>query len=183
MANNNISLEENAQWDELTGLLNLNGALSHIQRHASDADGGYSVIVYLNVMNFKAFNQQYGFVGGNEFLRGLASEIQSIFSDEVIARTGGDQFIILSKTLTEEVIRVKLLELRKASQKHEKSLTMHIKAGVYIAEGNETDPVIMIDRAKIACDAIIRLYDKNVNFYNDELKKKNELKQYVIDGF
>ncbi len=183
MANNNISLEENAQWDELTGLLNLNGALSHIQRHVSDADGGYSVIVYLNVMNFKAFNQQYGFVGGNEFLRGLANEIQSIFSDEVIARTGGDQFIILSKTLTEEVIRVKLLELRKASQKHEKSLTMHIKAGVYIAEGNETDPVIMIDRAKIACDAIIRLYDKNVNFYNDELKKKNELKQYVIDGF
>ena len=183
MANNNISLEENAQWDELTGLLNLNGALSHIQRHASDADGGYSVIVYLNVMNFKAFNQQYGFVGGNEFLRGLASEIQSIFSDGVIARTGGDQFIILSKTLTEEVIRVKLLELRKASQKHEKSLTMHIKAGVYIAEGNETDPVIMIDRAKIACDAIIRLYDKNVNFYNEELKKKNELKQYVIDGF
>ncbi len=180
---NIINHEENAHRDELTGLLNLNGALSHIQQHKSDADGGYSVIVYINVMNFKAFNQQYGFVGGNEFLRGLAGDIQSIFSDEVIARTGGDHFIILSKRLTEENIRGKLEELIKASQKHAKSFVMHLKAGVYISEGDEPDPVIMIDRAKIACDAIIKVYDKDINFYNDELKKKNDLRQYVIDNF
>ena len=179
----NFDLEEKAHLDELTGLLNLNGALSHLQRHASDAEGGYSVIVYLNVMNFKTFNQQYGFVGGNEFLRGLAGEIQSIFSNEVIARTGGDQFIILSEKLTEEEIREKLDALRIASHKHEKSLTMRIKAGVYISTGDESDPVIMIDRAKIACDDIIRIYDKDINFYNDELKKRNDLRQYVIDNF
>ncbi len=178
-----FDLEEKAHLDELTGLLNLNGALSHLQRHASDAEGGYSVIVYLNVMNFKTFNQQYGFVGGNEFLRGLAGEIQSIFSDEAIARTGGDQFIILSEKLTEEEIREKLDELRIASHKYERSLTMRIKAGVYISTGDESDPVIMIDRAKIACDDIIRVYDKNINFYNDELKKRNDLRQYVIDNF
>ncbi len=183
MADININLEENAQRDKLTGLLNLNGALSHIQHHAWDSDGGYSVIVYLNVMNFKLFNQQYGFVGGNEFLRGIAGEIQSIFSDEVIARTGADQFIILSKTLKENDISEKLEVLGRASQKYAKSLTMRIKAGVYISQGDETDPVVMIDRAKIACDDIIRLYDKNVNFYNDDLKKKNDLRQYVIDNF
>ena len=177
MATGKINLEENAYRDELTGLLNLNGALSYLQQHDC------SVIVYLNVMNFKSFNQQYGFVGGNEFLRGIAGEIQNIFSDEVIARTGGDQFIIISGKLTEEEIREKLDELRIASHKHERSLTMRIKAGVYIASGDESDTVIMVDRAKIACDDIIKIYDKDVNFYNDELKKKNDLRQYVIDNF
>lgn len=184
MQANDIDLiKEKEQRDELTGLLNLNGALSHIQQHASDPDGGYSVIVYLNVMNFKSFNQQYGFAGGNEYLKGLAGEIQSIFSDEVIARTSGDQFIILAKKLTQEIITEKLEKIREASHIHERALTMRIKAGVYLSEGTETDPVIMIDRAKIACDDIIKVYDKDVNFYDDELKKKNELRQYVIDNF
>ena len=119
---------QNEQRDELTGLLNLNGAMSQIQHHASDDDGGFSVIVYLNVMNFKSFNQQYGFVGGNEFLRGVAKEIQNIFSDDEIARTGGDQFIILSKKLTPSVISDKLEQLRTAAQKYQRSLTMRIKA-------------------------------------------------------
>ncbi len=184
MQADNVNLaKENEQRDELTGLLNLNGALNHIQHHAGDEDGGYSVIVYLNVMNFKAFNQQYGFVGGNEFLRGIAKEIQSIFSDEEIARTGGDQFIILSKTLTADAISQKLEQLRAASHKYERSLTMRIKAGIYISSGDESDPVVMIDRAKIACDDIIKVYDKYENFYDDELKKKNDLRQYVIDNF
>ncbi len=184
MQENDTSLTmEKEQRDELTGLLNLNGALSYIQHHAGDSDGGYSVIVYLNVMNFKSFNQQYGFVGGNAFLRGVAKELQSIFSDDEIARTGGDQFIILSKSLTEDSIIQKLNDLRTAAQKYERALTMRIKAGIYISQGEETDPVIMIDRAKIACDAIIKVYDKYENFYDDDLKKKNDLRQYVIDNF
>ena len=181
--NNTDLTKENEQRDELTGLLNLNGALRHIQHHADDDDGGYSVIVYLNVMNFKAFNHQYGFVGGNEFLRGIAKEIQSIFSDDEIARIGGDQFIILSKTLTADTISPKLEKLREAAHKLERALTMRIKAGIYISSGDEHDPVIMIDRAKIACDAILKVDDKDENFYDDELKKKNDLRQYVIDNF
>lgn len=184
MQANNLHLtKENEQRDDLTGLLNLNGALQHIQHHSQDNDGGYSVIVYLNVMNFKSFNQQYGFVGGNEYLRGIAGEIQSIFSGDEIARTGGDQFIILSKKLTADSIPEKLEQVRTAAHKYERALTMHIKAGIYISDGNEPDPVIMIDRAKIACDAIIKVYDKFENFYDDDLKKRNDLRQYVIDNF
>ena len=131
MQENNTDLTiEKEQRDELTGLLNLNGALSYIQHHAGDSDGGYSVIVYLNVMNFKSFNQQYGFVGGNVFLRGVAKELQSIFSDDEIARTGGDQFIILSKSLTEDAIIQKLNDLRTAAQKYERALTMRIKGSL-----------------------------------------------------
>lgn len=169
--------------DELTGLCNLNGILSHIQGHGEHSASGSSVIIYLNVMNFKSFNQRYGFEGGNEFLRGLADEIKDIFNGEIAARTGGDQFIIHAKSLDEKEIVDKLSSLREAVIKHEKGLRMRIKAGIYQATGDEKDPVVMVDRAKMACDFIIKTYDKDYNFYDDALRKKNELRQYVIDNF
>ena len=54
------------QIDELTGLFNLNGILSQLQGHDKHAADSSSVIIYLNVMNFKSFNQRYGFTGGNK---------------------------------------------------------------------------------------------------------------------
>ncbi len=169
--------------DELTGFHNLNGILSHLQSNDDYSAGSSSVIIYLNVMNFKAFNQKYGFLGGNEFLRGLALEIRNIFPNELVARTGGDQFIILADSLEEKEITDRLSRLSEAVIAHEKGLRMRIKAGIYQAVGDEEDPVVMIDRAKIACDDIIKVYDKDFNFYDDALSKRNELRQYVIDNF
>ncbi len=176
-------IEQKQELDDLTGLLNLKGILRLLQDDAANAASTFSVIVYLNVMNFKGFNQQYGFAGGNEFLKGLASEIKGIFFNETIARTGGDQFIILAKSIEEKDVIGKLSVLQEAARKHEKGMKMRLKAGIYLTRGDESDPVILIDRAKIACDAIIKVYDKDYNLYDDELKKKNELRQYVIDNF
>lgn len=176
-------IEEKNHLDELTGLLNLTGILAHLQGSGEFATSSDTLVIYLNVMNFKAFNQRYGFLGGNEYLKGLAGEIQNIFSNELIARTGGDQFIILSNSLTQDSAIEKFEKLRESAKKYEKGLTMRLKAGIYKATGDEVDGVVMIDRAKIACDDIIRVYDKYINNYNDELNKKNELRQYVIDGF
>ncbi|SDA54135.1 diguanylate cyclase (GGDEF) domain-containing protein [Butyrivibrio sp. INlla18] len=174
---------ESRHLDELTGLHNLTGVLDHLQGHGDFSASEKSIIVYLNVMNFKAFNQRYGFLGGNQYLKGLAEEIQSIFKEELVARTSGDQFIIIANSLDEKKILKKLSDLRAAAVKYQKGLVMRIKAGIYKADGTEKDPVVMVDRAKIACDDIIRVYDKDDNIYSEELNKKNELRQYVIDNF
>ena len=180
---NQVSNRLNDGFDELTGLLNLKGILRLLTEHKNISGKTYSVIIYLNVMNFKAFNQQYGFAGGNEFLKGIAQEIQKVFDNDLIARVGGDQFIILAHSMEEESLLKKIKLIQEASHIHEKGLKMRIKAGIYLSTGDESDPVVMVDRAKIACDDIIRLYDKDINFYDDNLKKKNELRQYVIDNF
>ncbi|MCR5670633.1 MAG: bifunctional diguanylate cyclase/phosphodiesterase [Butyrivibrio sp.] len=169
--------------DELTGLYNLNGVLSELQGHGEYAADADSVIIYLNVMNFKAYNQKYGFAGGNEFLRGLAQEIERLFPHELIARSSGDQFIILAKSLDDTEITFRLAALRDTVSKYEKALKMRLKAGIYLANGKEDDPVVMIDRAKMACDEIIKVYDKDYNFYDEGISKRNELRQYVIDNF
>ncbi|MBO4456179.1 MAG: EAL domain-containing protein [Butyrivibrio sp.] len=178
-----VVFNENSHIDELTGLHNLTGVLEHLQGHDEYSASEDTVIIYLNVMNFKTFNQKYGFAGGNDFLRGMAQELNDIFPDELVARTGGDQFIVLGRAIPEEELLDKLEELRMALHKHEKGINAKVKAGIYRAQGDEEDSVIMVDRAKMACDDIIRVYDRDNNFYTEELVKRNELRQYVIDNF
>ena len=178
-----ITIEEKNHIDELTGLHNLTGILEHLQGHDQYSASDSTVIIYINVMNFKVFNQKYGFAGGNDFLRGMAHELKNLFPDELVARTSGDQFIVLGKSIVKEELLEKLEEFREAVHNYEKGLKMKIKAGIYCAKGDEEDPVIMVDRAKMACDDIIRVYDRDNNLYTEELDKRNELRQYVIDNF
>ena len=178
-----ITIEEENHIDELTGLHNLTGILEHLQGHDQYSASDSTVIIYINVMNFKVFNQKYGFAGGNDFLRGMAHELKKLFPDELVARTSGDQFIVLGKSIVKEELLEKLEEFREAVHNYEKGLKMKIKAGIYCAKGDEEDPVIMVDRAKMACDDIIRVYDRDNNLYTEELDKRNELRQYVIDNF
>jgi len=178
-----ITIEEKNHIDELTGLHNLTGILEHLQGHDQYSASDSTVIIYINVMNFKVFNQKYGFAGGNDFLRGMAHELKNLFPDELVARTSGDQFIVLGNSIEKEELLEKLEEFREAVHNYEKGLKMKIKAGIYCAKGDEEDPVIMVDRAKMACDDIIRVYDRDNNLYTEELDKRNELRQYVIDNF
>lgn len=178
-----ITIEEKNHIDELTGLHNLTGILEHLQGHDQYSASDSTVIIYINVMNFKVFNQKYGFAGGNDFLRGMAHELKNLFPNELVARTSGDQFIVLGKSIVKEELLEKLEEFREAVHNYEKGLKMKIKAGIYCAKGDEEDPVIMVDRAKMACDDIIRVYDRDNNLYTEELDKRNELRQYVIDNF
>lgn len=178
-----ITIEEENHIDELTGLHNLTGILEHLQGHDQYSASDSTVIIYINVMNFKVFNQKYGFAGGNDFLRGMAHELKNLFPNELVARTSGDQFIVLGKSIVKEELLEKLEEFREAVHNYEKGLKMKIKAGIYCAKGDEEDPVIMVDRAKMACDDIIRVYDRDNNLYTEELDKRNELRQYVIDNF
>jgi diguanylate cyclase (GGDEF)-like protein len=181
---NTLNIKEYDQdTDQLTGLKNLNGMLNLLWKRSKNAASDKAVIIYLNVMNFKSFNQRYGFAGGNEYLRGLASEIKTLFPRDVAARTGGDQFIILADSIDNNEILEKLASLREAVMKYEKGLPMRIKAGIYQATGGEEDAVVMVDRAKIACDDIIKVYDRDDNIFDEALNRKNELKQYVIDNF
>ena len=56
-----LMAEERYHIDELTGLHSLTGILEHLQGHGEFAACLNTVIIYINVMNFKSFNQRYGF--------------------------------------------------------------------------------------------------------------------------
>lgn len=86
-----------ARHDHLTGLLNRAGLMQELAARLSTAGrpGRWSLL-YLDLDGFKAVNDRFGHGVGDHLLQMVAGRIQACAVDEaVIARIGGDEFVIL----------------------------------------------------------------------------------------
>lgn len=77
--------------------------------------GGALTLLYVDMDNFKAFNDAYGFVRGDEAIRLLARLIQESVaekgsSDDFIGHIGGDDFAIITRPEQAEAICKTLIE-------------------------------------------------------------------------
>ena len=88
-------LAQQAQVDQLTGLLNRHGLAVEAERLA-----GPEVVlgvVVLDVDGFKQVNDGLGHAGGDDVLRQVAAGLSRLTaSGDVVARTGGDEFVVLT---------------------------------------------------------------------------------------
>lgn len=87
--------------DELTGLLNRRGFLTmaeqqlKLEAHESSKRG--LTLMFADMDGLKAINDLYGHEEGSEALKQLASAMRSVLrSSDLIARWGGDEFVILT---------------------------------------------------------------------------------------
>jgi diguanylate cyclase (GGDEF)-like protein len=91
-------VEQLADTDELTGVYNLrafNQALARLGRRARQHDEPLSVLM-IDIDNLKLINDQHGHAAGDIAIRSVASAIQAcVRTDDVVARYGGDEFIVL----------------------------------------------------------------------------------------
>jgi diguanylate cyclase (GGDEF)-like protein len=91
-------LEGLSVTDELTGLLNRRGFLSHLDRALASArrGGPHGVLMVCDLDGFKSINDDHGHLVGDQVLRQIASLLSSnIRRADIIARLGGDEFSIL----------------------------------------------------------------------------------------
>jgi diguanylate cyclase (GGDEF)-like protein/PAS domain S-box-containing protein/putative nucleotidyltransferase with HDIG domain len=98
----NLRLAEMAQTDALTGLKNRHGlyqAFDEILARTERCAEPLSVVM-LDVDHFKAYNDSFGHLAGDEVLRELAELLRaSLRPYDVAARYGGEEFVvILSRT-------------------------------------------------------------------------------------
>ena len=101
---------ESSITDAKTGLFNhayfiqrLEQEIAHVQRH-----GARSGIIMLDVDNFKAFNDTWGHLAGDEVLNALALTLRrSVRTEDVASRFGGEEFCVL----VVECDRVKIMEV------------------------------------------------------------------------
>ncbi|MBJ8343788.1 bifunctional diguanylate cyclase/phosphodiesterase [Antrihabitans sp. YC2-6] len=93
-----------AEIDSLTGLFNRRGfdrkleqALGAAVRH-----GGSPVLLLFDIDRFQAINEARGHAGGDDALRDIAKAARKLIArTDVFARYGGDEFAVLSTTMTE----------------------------------------------------------------------------------
>jgi diguanylate cyclase (GGDEF)-like protein len=94
-----------SERDELTNLLNRRGwDRSILQEDSLIAQYGFSAsIVVIDIDNLKTVNDSKGHQAGDEIIRKAARVIgQTSRSDDVVARTGGDEFAVLTKCVSPE---------------------------------------------------------------------------------
>lgn len=85
-------LRVQASHDDLTGLLNRRGVYERLE--SDDIRDG--TVVVIDCDDFKVVNDSHGHLVGDEFLKGLAGRLSGAVSrDDVIARWGGDEFLIV----------------------------------------------------------------------------------------
>jgi two-component system cell cycle response regulator len=82
-----------ATHDDLTGLFNRRFFISETERLL--AEGAVLNVVLLDLDDFKAINDTYGHLAGDAVLRDVGFVLQSnTRADDVVARFGGDEFVV-----------------------------------------------------------------------------------------
>jgi diguanylate cyclase (GGDEF)-like protein/PAS domain S-box-containing protein len=91
-------LEHAALHDSLTGLSNRASFLEHLElglKRAARTGTGVGVL-FIDLDNFKLVNDSFGHSAGDELLKAVGSRLQSaVRGMDVVARQGGDEFLIL----------------------------------------------------------------------------------------
>jgi diguanylate cyclase (GGDEF)-like protein len=148
-----------ANHDNLTGLYNrrrfmeeLNVELANIAVHEHS-----SALFFIDLDQFKYVNDTCGHHAGDRLIRKVADElIRSVREDDIVARFGGDEFVILHCGTDEESVRGMaeriLANMRRlAHVENERVFHIHCSIGVTIIDRAKANPDEIIAEADIAC--------------------------------
>ena len=104
-------LLHHAEHDMLTGLPNRMRMAADFERLRAGHDGRLALL-FLDLDNFKAFNDGFGHVLGDAFLRELGKRLLAgLRPAESVARIGGDEFVLLTPETEPEQLELRGREL------------------------------------------------------------------------
>ncbi|NSW54114.1 MAG: diguanylate cyclase [Anaerolineae bacterium] len=93
------SLAYAAAHDNLTGLLNRRGFIHALE--VALAGGTAQALLFIDVDDFKRFNDTHGHKYGDAVLRAAAQRLQSVLRrDDAIGRYAGDEFVVLANSIS-----------------------------------------------------------------------------------
>jgi putative two-component system response regulator len=97
-------LQQRAQLDGTTGLKNKDTGHQSIEAALAEIpDGQMDAVMFVDIDNFKSINDTHGHMEGDAVLRQVADCMNHLFrQDDIIARFGGDEFIVYMRNATSE---------------------------------------------------------------------------------
>ncbi|MEP7025947.1 MAG: EAL domain-containing protein, partial [Actinomycetota bacterium] len=91
-------LHQHAFYDSLTGLANRRLLVERLEQalQRSALDGKTHALIFVDIDRFKSINDSLGHVTGDEFLVAIAARMKGVVrSHDLLARFGGDEFVVL----------------------------------------------------------------------------------------
>ena len=110
----NSQLEKAAFTDQLTGIYNRMG----FDKILGDDIADTGVVLYMDLDNFKKYNDTYGHDAGDVILKGFASIIKNSIADVGYAiRYGGDEFVVVIPEQSEDFAREVAADIQRQLKK------------------------------------------------------------------
>lgn len=183
-------LAHQAYHDSLTGLPNrllFNDRLSHALTRAA-RDGGQVAVLFLDLDHFKNVNDSLGHPAGDDLIRAVAGRLgRAGRKEDTVARTGGDEFIMLMEELREPQdaahLADKLLRVLGEPyqiQGHELYVTSSIGISLYPRDGESAE--VLVRNADAAMYRAKSTGRKTYAFYTQDLTARaSERLQIEVD--
>lgn len=175
------ALEKGATEDELTGLFNYNYFAELARERIQDLSGDLNenVFLFLDVHNFKAFNDQRGFEEGDKFLIYFGQQLSRLFRDSLYARQADDHFVVLSKT---NDLQQRLEELNRLVHAYDEEIMLGINCGSYHLSNHQEDPKRAIDRARYAARLIKNRFQTIYAEYDKTMSEAYHKRLYIVNN-
>jgi diguanylate cyclase (GGDEF)-like protein/PAS domain S-box-containing protein len=168
-------LRAQALFDALTGLANrafFHEQLEHALSLRKD-DGAVTALIYLDLDEFKAINDQHGHAVGDEVLATLGERIKGLVrAGDAVARLGGDEFAILLASVTDPgeatfVAERLLRAIAEPIEAGDHEFTLKGSVGIALGEGGTH----LLKQADAAMYRAKAQPDSDYAFYDDELDR------------
>jgi len=144
-------MSELVREDQLTGSLNRRGLDDVFERESARADrrGTPLCVALLDLDNFKKLNDTYGHLAGDKALRHLVKVVKdTLRSMDVIARFGGEEFLILLPETSVEAASAAMVRVQRELTKHfflhdNEKMLITFSCGVALRHQNEDQASLM----------------------------------------
>ena len=162
-----------AKHDTLTGISN-RLHLEELMQNLIASSEKYShefAFLFLDLDHFKEVNDKYGHDIGDQLLQAVTKRLkQHIREDDIFARIGGDEFILVFSNLNKKVLKTllnKILNLMREPweiQKHKLNISTSIGVALYPKDATTTKDIMKY--ADIAMYKAKKLGRNNYSFFN-----------------
>ncbi|MEH0886566.1 diguanylate cyclase [Enterobacter sp. UNJFSC 003] len=147
------TLTDLSMMDPLTGLYNRRGLQSRLENLPAVENGEHFVLL-LDIDHFKAYNDHYGHMMGDQALIRVSAAIRdAVRSRDIVARFGGEEFMVLLTNIsleharqTAERIRQKVYDL-KIPHLFNESVATNVTISIGIAIFDEEDVEGALEKA------------------------------------
>lgn len=159
-------LEQKANTDPLTGLLNRNELISSLNRELTlcIAQQQAMTIMILDIDHFKKINDSYGHATGDLAIQHVAAAMRRHFRNyDLLYRIGGEEFLVCLPNLDAEQARNKFEQLRLEFLNQPLEAQQAIKITVSMGWISTRQPIEVETLVKYADDALYQAKDLGRN--------------------
>ncbi len=177
------TISHQARFDGLTGLPNRRFFSQHLEAHITRCRRNQRrfALMFLDLDHFKEINDSLGHEAGDDLLRVISQRVlDAVRAEGVVARFGGDEFVILVSDLSDPVdaehVAERVLDALQSPlviAGHEVSIGGSIGIAVHPDDGAETGD--LLKHADLAMYAAKSAGRGTSYFYNESLRHQSEM--------